>query len=104
MYRENYCSIYQQRILKKGSNYDSVKTRIQNNRPIYASLKTADGENAHAVVICGYQAYNGGYHYYILMDPNRPQKVTVQIPSSTATTFTYASGEHTYTNWYRQFS
>lgn len=90
--------------LKKGSNYDSVKTRIQNNRPIYASLKTADGENAHAVVICGYQAYNGGYHYYILMDPNRPQKVTVQIPSSTATTFTYASGEHTYTNWYRQFS
>ena len=36
--------------LKKGSNYDGVKTRIQNNRPIYASLKTADGENAHAVV------------------------------------------------------
>lgn len=90
--------------VKKGSNYDSVKTRIQNKRPIYASLRTADGKNAHAVVICGYQAYTGGYRYYVLMDPNKPQKVVVQIPSSIATTFTYASGVYTYTDWYRQFS
>lgn len=86
-----------------GLSFFSVKSIINANKPIYASLKTSSGINSHAVVICGYSRYSHTgltiYYTYRLMDPNVTSGyVTVSVPG-TGTTFTYGS----YTSWWRHF-
>lgn len=83
-----------------GSTYETTKSRINNNRPIMASI--TNGTKSHAVVICGYQSAQGGYYYYQLMDPNVSSYVIIQIPFN-STNFTYASNSGTYTTWRYQF-
>lgn len=83
--------------LFQGKTYDVVKRIIRDlGKPIYAGLSRTGG--GHAVVICGYQEAQGGYHFYTLMDCNKSNYVTVSV-STNSTNFTYAAGTYTYTKW-----
>ncbi len=86
-----------------GLNFNSVKSILNSEKPIYASLDYTDNSSTHAVIICGYSHFsNTGlthYRYYRLMDPNvTTNYVTVTAPG-TGTDFTYGS----YTEWFRYF-
>lgn len=85
-----------------GLEFSDVKLFIQRNSPIYASIRDANGNNAHGVVICGYSAYNGAT-LVRLMDPNK-DFITYGSFYSDETTFTYAVSGTTYTDWYRRFN
>ena len=84
-----------------GANFSKIKSCIRDNRPVYADLSRSGG--AHAVVIAGFESAYGKY-YYRIMDPNNdpgcPTFLLVEIPSATATAFTFVSpGGFTYTGW-----
>ncbi len=90
-----------------GANFNTVKSIIEDNRPIYASLVSTDNEG-HAVVIAGYEITDR-FHYYIIMDPNikregSPTFVYVSLSSTTSTSFTYnTTYSVTYNNWRYSF-
>ena len=88
-----------------GLLYSTVKSWIQQYRPVFATVTRTGG--AHALAICGYQsAY--GYYYYTFMDCNIPPStgnstscVTISV-SSSSTNFTYVTSYgYTYTAWAR---
>lgn len=79
-----------------GTNFSQIKSIIQSDKPVYTGLLRSGG--GHAVVIAGFDSGYGKY-YYKLMDPNKSNYVLVELPSSTATSFTYASGDYTYNVW-----
>lgn len=82
-----------------GTNYETVKSIIENNRrPIYCWLARTGG--GHSVVISGFDSGYGSYFYRIL-DSNESSPVVVQVPSgASATNFTYAASYgYTYTKW-----
>ena len=81
-----------------GLGYTQSKAILQTNKPIYCGLKSSTTNNAHAVVICGYQEASGGYRYFRLMDPNNSNYVTIQV-SLSSSNFTYG----VYDQWKRTF-
>ncbi len=90
-----------------GMRYSAVKAKIDAGIPIHADITTATGSPSHSVAICGYQSASGAGYFYILMDPNEDNYVTISLPSSGSTTFTYNPGNSNnnpiYTNWFRSF-
>lgn len=79
-----------------GANFSQIKSIIQSNKPVYAALLRSGG--GHSVVIAGFDSGYGKY-YYKLMDPNKSSFALVELPSSTATSFTYTQGNYTYNVW-----
>ena len=89
-----------------GTTYSVTKSRIQQDKPIFAGLKgtnTSGNTTAHAFVICGYQELGGEYHY-IVMDPNFSSGyIYVPLSDPTSSNFTYVTtAGSTLTNWYQR--
>ena len=80
-------------------SFSSVKSLIDDDKPIFAGLHDPSDPHGHAVVICGYRIFSiegmTYYYYYRLMDPNSASSyVTVSVPG-TGTSFSYG----VYTQW-----
>lgn len=83
-----------------GLTYTMVVSMLKYGRPVYAVVSREVA--AHSIVICGYSTnadLNGAY-YYKIMDPNYDVYIQTKINSS-ASKWTYAPGNRTYTTWIR---
>lgn len=79
-----------------GANFSQIKSIILSDKPVYAGLLRSGG--GHSVVIAGFESAYGHY-FYRLMDPNKSSFALIELPSSTATSFTYTAGDYTYNVW-----
>lgn len=82
-----------------GMVFNSMKTRINQSKPIYAGIVNSYGTSSHAVVICGYKETTDSHYYIYLMDPNLYPYVEVEITNPNNSSFYYVSVGNTYTTW-----